>query len=362
MHFLSKKQKLTLAIQPLIREFAIKYGTDARRNGLLNLQRILANRQYKVSLDEVKDLVSKEVEIIKQHEEQKQELSWWQERWNSKRSVMIAKQDQERKEQNKSALEQKLIKKQQLIKQFAKKYGTKASNSDLVDLQMLLSKYKYEVSPEELEDLVRKEFENQQIENLKSKVFKQTISSRVDILKSYLNFYQSEDETNLRILAVILEEKYFSSENISYLKIEIKEIEKKIRLENFEKRLFEGNEQINLEGVDQQNGYEFEDFLKTLFYKMGYQVEQTKLSGDQGADLVVVKFNEKTVIQAKRFGGKVGNKAVQEIFAAMSFYRAHKGMVITNNYFTPAAFELADANNIELIDRDTLEELINKHW
>ena len=95
---------------------------------------------------------------------------------------------------------------------------------------------------------------------------------------------------------------------------------------------------------------------------MGYQVEQTRLSGDQGADLVIVKFGEKTVIQAKRFGGKVGNKAVQEIMAAISLYEAQKGMVITNNYFTPAAVKLANANNIELVDRDALEELINKHW
>ena len=29
-----------------------------------------------------------------------------------------------------------------------------------------------------------------------------------------------------------------------------------------------------------------------------------------------------------------------------------KGKVITNNYFTPAAVELANANNIELTDRN----------
>ncbi len=37
-------------------------------------------------------------------------------------------------------------------------------------------------------------------------------------------------------------------------------------------------------------------------------------------------------------------------------------MVVTNNYFTPAAVALANANNIELVDRNDLEELINKHW
>jgi HJR/Mrr/RecB family endonuclease len=53
---------------------------------------------------------------------------------------------------------------------------------------------------------------------------------------------------------------------------------------------------------------------------MGYRVEQTKLSGDQGADLVVIKLGEKTVIQAKRYGGKIGNSAVQEIMAAITLH------------------------------------------
>ncbi|MBA4183209.1 MAG: restriction endonuclease, partial [Acidobacteria bacterium] len=146
----------------------------------------------------------------------------------------------------------------------------------------------------------------------------------------------SNDE-NLTALLELLQERNLYNYDLRDLRFAVKEIENQIELENFEKRLNEGNEQIFFENIDQLNGYEFEDFLKTLFSKMGYQVEQTRLSGDQGADLVIVKFGEKTVIQAKRFGGKVGNKAVQEIMAAISLYEAQKGMVITNNYFTPAA-------------------------
>ncbi len=186
--------------------------------------------------------------------------------------------------------------------------------------------------------------------------------SRREIFESYFNFYKSDDEEMLEALAEILEEKHIFFKNLSNLKLQARNVEKEIELENFERRLADENNQISFEEVDQLNGYEFEDFLKNLFSKMGYQVEQTRLSGDQGADLVVVKFGEKTVIQAKRYGAKVGNYAVQEIMAAISLYKAQKGMVITNNYFTPAAVELANANDIELIDRNALEELINKHW
>ncbi len=180
-----------------------------------------------------------------------------------------------------------------------------------------------------------------------------------------MNFYQSDDGEMFEVLREIIEEKGLFGlfeNNSEELKKEVERIEREIELEIFEKRLLEDDEGVHLEDVDELDGYEFEGFLTNLYTKMGYQVEQTRLSGDQGADLVVVKFGEKIVIQAKRFGGKVGNKAVQEIMAAMSLYKGQKGMVVTNNYFTPAAIELAYANDIELIDRDSLGELINKHW
>ena len=94
---------------------------------------------------------------------------------------------------------------------------------------------------------------------------------------------------------------------------------------------------------------------------MGYESYNTKLSGDQGADLVLKKFGEITVVQAKRYNNKVTNSAIQEVVASIKHYNAHKGAVITNNEFTDSAIELANSNNIELIDRTKLSELINKH-
>ena len=97
---------------------------------------------------------------------------------------------------------------------------------------------------------------------------------------------------------------------------------------------------------------------------MGYLVAVTKATGDQGADLVIEKFGEKTAVQAKCYADKVGNYAVQEVLAAKSMYKAHRAMVVTNNYFTDAAKSLATANRIELWDRDKLHvrytRMINK--
>lgn len=62
-------------------------------------------------------------------------------------------------------------------------------------------------------------------------------------------------------------------------------------------------------------------------------------------------------MQCKRYKGKVGISAVQEVLGAKGYYKADKAMVITNSYFTPNAIKLANANDVELWDRN---DLINK--
>jgi HJR/Mrr/RecB family endonuclease len=116
-----------------------------------------------------------------------------------------------------------------------------------------------------------------------------------------------------------------------------------------------------IDDVDNLSGSEFELFLKQLFVKMGYSVINTKLSGDQGADLIIEKFGTKIAVQAKNYGGKVSNKSVQEVVAAIKHYEANKGMVVTNNFFTKSAYSLAESNNVDLVDRNLLEDWIRKN-
>lgn len=356
-----KVSKDDFELDDKLRQIPIEPLETVEESEDINIVKIREAEKAKRREKQIK-LLEEQKKLLKQQREQREQQLIEYRITEQERRKFVEKLEEEKRKLEEQLQEQKKIEIQSFIKQFARKYGGKASNTEYLNLQMILADRQFEITLIELKDLVNKENNRQQIEGLKSKIFEQNPHNRAAILKSYLNLYRSDDEITLKLLVEILEERYSSPENIIELKNEIKTIEKRIELENFEKRLFEENKQIRLEDVDQLNGYEFEDFLKSLFSKMGYQVEQTKLSGDQGADLVVVKFGEKTVIQAKRFGGKVGNKAVQEILAAISLYQAQKGMVITNNYFTPAAVELANANNIELLDRDGLEELINKHW
>lgn len=112
--------------------------------------------------------------------------------------------------------------------------------------------------------------------------------------------------------------------------------------------------------VDKMSGEEFERFLLAHFKNLGYKGDTTPKTNDYGADLILNKDNVKMVLQAKRWTSKVGIEAIQQIVAAINYYGAHKGIVITNNYFTKNAFELAQRNHIELWDRNKLIEIMSK--
>ncbi len=106
------------------------------------------------------------------------------------------------------------------------------------------------------------------------------------------------------------------------------------------------------------SGSDFENLLYRLFTAMGYAVQKTGKTGDQGGDLVANMNGQRIVIQAKCYSNTVGNAAVQEAVAAQKFYDCNKVMVVTNSSFTKEAIELAKANNVELIGGGKLSELL----
>jgi HJR/Mrr/RecB family endonuclease len=129
-------------------------------------------------------------------------------------------------------------------------------------------------------------------------------------------------------------------------------------LDDFEENL--GTKQHKQIGdFDSLNGHQFEDYLKELFSALEYQVIRTKLSGDQGADLIIKKDEQKTVVQAKKYSGDVTNKAIQEVVASKEHYGASKAMVVTTGMFTKSAIELAKSNKVELWDKNRLNEIIS---
>lgn len=119
-------------------------------------------------------------------------------------------------------------------------------------------------------------------------------------------------------------------------------------------------ENCGIEQIDTMTGREFERRLATLFQKMGYAVGETSASNDYGADLVLIYSGIKTVVQAKRWNSLVGVSAVQEIHAARSYYHATHAIVVTNNWYTNQAKELAARAGVDLWDRDRLVNVLQE--
>ena len=133
-------------------------------------------------------------------------------------------------------------------------------------------------------------------------------------------------------------------------------------LEQFEKKLLLStiNKPVyTIEDIDLMDGREFEQFVAELFRKMGFSTEVTKHSYDQGIDIIAEKNGMKIGIQAKCYSGSVGNSAIQEVATGKNHYRLDKAIVITNNFFTPAAIELANSNSVILWDRNILKEKLS---
>ena len=114
-----------------------------------------------------------------------------------------------------------------------------------------------------------------------------------------------------------------------------------------------------VEKIDELEGLEFEKYCADLLKKNGYQkVEVTKASNDYGIDILCEKDNIKYGIQCKNYSSQLGNKCVQEAYSGKQYYGCHVGVVLTNNYFTHNAQQLAKKNGILLWDRNTLLKLM----
>lgn len=108
-------------------------------------------------------------------------------------------------------------------------------------------------------------------------------------------------------------------------------------------------------------GSEFERFMADFFREQGYVVHETPGSGDQGIDLLLDMEGRKIAVQLKRWTGAVGNRAVQETFAGMFFYKVREAWLITTSFFTRSAIEAAKENGVRLVDGEELAEWLKAH-
>lgn len=108
---------------------------------------------------------------------------------------------------------------------------------------------------------------------------------------------------------------------------------------------------------DSQSGQRYEQVCQRLLQAAGWSVATTPASGDQGADLIADRAGCRLVVQCKFHARPIGNKAVQEAYAALPFHAGHRAAVVSNQPFTRSAQALAGANGVLLLHHDQLRDL-----
>ncbi len=186
-------------------------------------------------------------------------------------------------------------------------------------------------------------------------------SAGMSVLAAYASLVNN-DEAFLPFLQQLLTERQMP-ESASSLLATLETVRHELKLRGFAKDLEQrrhGSMSITMEMVDAMDPYNFELLLGMIYETQGFRVIETPKSGDQGADVLIEKAGERTVIQAKLYSDSVGNKAVQEVIAARSHFRCHAAKVVTNNYFTPSAQQLAESSDVQLIGRKELSQMIEE--
>lgn len=180
---------------------------------------------------------------------------------------------------------------------------------------------------------------------------------------------QKNKEINEHLLKILLKGKKVGITCLLYSKfskrnLNLGYIEDLVKLYNdldIEKVLSGEIDNIELDKIDvEMDGYDFENCSANLLLNNGFNnVEVTQYSGDFGVDIIAYKDDIKYAIQCKKYSSPVGIKAVQEVIGSKTMNDCHVAVVLTNNFFTSSAKELAKKNNVLLWDRNKLKELID---
>jgi len=94
----------------------------------------------------------------------------------------------------------------------------------------------------------------------------------------------------------------------------------------------------------------FERFISQLFERMGYEVQSTSKTGDEGVDLILRKEGRSAIVQCKRYKGSVGQPVVRDLYGAMIHSRADEAYLITTGTISLPAQQWAADKPIHLVD------------
>src|SRR5262249_61593891 len=101
----------------------------------------------------------------------------------------------------------------------------------------------------------------------------------------------------------------------------------------------------------------FKEFTASLFREMGYTVEITPGTSDDGIDLLLRKNNQLIGVQCKRRNTPVTEPIIRDFYSAIRSSEAQSGYVITTSTFTSHAYSFAEGKPIQLVHLEHLLDM-----
>lgn len=125
-------------------------------------------------------------------------------------------------------------------------------------------------------------------------------------------------------------------------------------------------EALTIQHIDKLNPNLFEAAIAALYKQQGFDVHLTPYSNDKGVDVVLLGNKDSYLLQIKQTKSLVGRDAIQEIYTAKTYYENRfstkfKLTAVTNNDFSSTATMLAQSNLVEMINRQELIKMIERH-
>lgn len=98
------------------------------------------------------------------------------------------------------------------------------------------------------------------------------------------------------------------------------------------------------------SGHQFEAELGKIFKKLGYTVFQTSGSGDGGADLILKKDKETTIVECKAHKKPIGPAVVRALYGVMKDFGADKAIIASLSGISKGSDDFIKDKPIELMD------------
>lgn len=118
--------------------------------------------------------------------------------------------------------------------------------------------------------------------------------------------------------------------------------------------------------LDRMDGYQFQQFIASLFQRLGFSnVKVGPRGADEGIDVKMEQATDlgtiRYVVECKHHAeGIIGRPTIQKLHSAIITKAMNKGIIVTSGYFSSDAIQYAESVGIELVDIDKLKELAKK--